>query len=199
MYIYIYIYKEAGKWLNSFARARLMILHFLGPATGTLELRVHGEEESEPFEISTGPGMTVVLRAELLLHEHRSEDTAYALVSFWVGEQQAWSKRRGGWGMYVYIYIYIYMYICIHTYIHTYIHMCICVYIYIYMFYRTHIHIYRAHACRTRPPACAPSAKKTRAGALSFRLPRLNVARQKQIMFSKFCRVRSSAPPKSSG
>jgi len=56
------------KWLNTFVQHRLMILLFLGPHEGILELQPFDEDGSEVYEVRTEPGMIVFLRADMLQH-----------------------------------------------------------------------------------------------------------------------------------
>jgi polyketide synthase-associated protein len=67
---------ECGKWLRIFTLHRVMILFFLGPAKGTLELGLLGEDETEAGErqkVSTGPGVMVVLRPDVVSRRHSVE------------------------------------------------------------------------------------------------------------------------------
>jgi polyketide synthase-associated protein len=75
--------EECRKWLNIFLRARIMLLTFLGPHEGTLELQLYSDPEALPVEIRTVPGMTVVLRCDLLAHRHFSSSSDYT-VSCWL-------------------------------------------------------------------------------------------------------------------
>nr|AQS99172.1 type I polyketide synthase [Gambierdiscus excentricus] len=88
---------EAQQWLSTFTCAKLLVLQFLGPSVGTLELRVvDGDDDTEPYFVQTGPGVMVVLRADVLLHEHTSPGLSYALSTFACGERVAWFKRQYG-------------------------------------------------------------------------------------------------------
>mmetsp|Transcript_6301 Transcript_6301/g.9630 ORF Transcript_6301/g.9630 Transcript_6301/m.9630 type:complete len:1095 (-) Transcript_6301:94-3378(-) len=75
---------EVEYWAQTFANHKLMCLHFLGPGRGSLELLPFGDEEAEAFDVATGPGITVLLRADLLLHRHRSMEASYAVGSFFM-------------------------------------------------------------------------------------------------------------------
>lgn len=86
----------ASKWLSILANAKLLVLHFLGPSWGTLELRVVGEDDMEPYFVQTGPGMMVVLRADILMHEHTSAQPSYVVSSFACGERLHWYKKPTG-------------------------------------------------------------------------------------------------------
>jgi len=87
---------EAQKWLSIMTCAKLLVLHFLGPSWGTLELRVVGEDDMEPYYVQTGPGMMVVLRADMIMHEHTSAQPSYVLSSFACGERLHWYKKPRG-------------------------------------------------------------------------------------------------------
>lgn len=53
--------RMALDWLDRLACAKLLVLFFLGPAAGKLELR-HEDDELLPFEVDVEPGTWVVLR-----------------------------------------------------------------------------------------------------------------------------------------
>jgi len=75
-------HEEASKWYSQFLRHRLMVLIFLGPSRGTLELEPHGVDSADTFSLTTAPGMMVLLRTDLLLHRYASASKAYVLSSF---------------------------------------------------------------------------------------------------------------------
>ncbi|CAJ1442193.1 unnamed protein product [Effrenium voratum] len=56
---------EAEAWLPIFLRQRLMLILFLGPGRGTLELQPY-DEEGCPMRVATEPGMLCAVRADLL-------------------------------------------------------------------------------------------------------------------------------------
>jgi polyketide synthase-associated protein len=85
--------QDAQRWLGTFAKAKIMVLMFLGPSEGSLELQAFGEEDVEPFRIATRPGMTVVLRADVLLREYQGAES-YILTSFFLAATQAWFKDK---------------------------------------------------------------------------------------------------------
>jgi len=73
---------EVGKWLETFRNHRIMILVFLGPAKGTLELQPF-DDEGNAIELTTESGMMVVLRADTLWHTHQARDRrGYVLSCF---------------------------------------------------------------------------------------------------------------------
>lgn len=63
---------EASNWNGTFASHRLMILFFLGPEEGLLELSLFGEEEgySAPQVVTTGANTMVILRPDLISRAH---------------------------------------------------------------------------------------------------------------------------------
>jgi len=75
---------ECSKWLNAFVRHRLMILFFMGPGEGTLELQPF-DDESGVEEITTRPNMMVILRADALSHRHFSSSSDYTLTCWILG------------------------------------------------------------------------------------------------------------------
>lgn len=87
---------EASKWLSTLIHGKLQLLQCLGPAVGSLELRVVGEEDMEPHFVQTVPGMIVVLRADTIIREHTSAEPSYILSSFACGEQLHWYKKPKG-------------------------------------------------------------------------------------------------------
>lgn len=89
--------REAQKWLGLFIRHRVMVLVFLGPTTGTLELKPYDTQETEVHEIVTTPGMIVVLRPDLLSHRHFAPGRCAALSTFFVEGHLSKRPPRGGW------------------------------------------------------------------------------------------------------
>jgi len=57
--------READKWVSVFTARKLMIIIFLGPDEGTLELSPY-DEDAESTQLSTAPGLIVMLRTDLL-------------------------------------------------------------------------------------------------------------------------------------
>lgn len=62
--------KQASTWLNTFVRAKVVLIVCLGPSKGTLELRPFDDDEAEAVEIPTTPGTMIILRADALWHKH---------------------------------------------------------------------------------------------------------------------------------
>mmetsp|Transcript_61564 Transcript_61564/g.190711 ORF Transcript_61564/g.190711 Transcript_61564/m.190711 type:complete len:1032 (-) Transcript_61564:113-3208(-) len=62
---------EASNWNGTFATHRLMVLFFLGPEEGTLELGLFGEDGyAAPIVVKTGSNMMVILRPDLISRSH---------------------------------------------------------------------------------------------------------------------------------
>lgn len=81
---------RAEEWLHIFKSHQLMCLIGLGPGKGTLELEPFLDDDAEPFDIPTGPGVMVILRVDILLHTHRSIWTTYVLSSFFLCPRHHW-------------------------------------------------------------------------------------------------------------
>ncbi|CAE8728093.1 unnamed protein product [Polarella glacialis] len=73
---------EVSKWLQQFAQHRLMLILFVGPAAGVLRLSPYFEAEADPIYVRTFPGSIILLRPDVLSHEHSAVGAAYALSSF---------------------------------------------------------------------------------------------------------------------
>eukprot|EP00930_Biecheleria_cincta_P033397 TRINITY_DN23131_c0_g1_i1.p1 TRINITY_DN23131_c0_g1~~TRINITY_DN23131_c0_g1_i1.p1 ORF type:complete len:894 (-),score=143.51 TRINITY_DN23131_c0_g1_i1:2-2683(-) len=74
---------DASEWLGLFTQQRLMLILFLGPARGVLELQPF-DEDGNPVRMHTEPGMLAVVRADLLWRRHSSApgQKCYALSCF---------------------------------------------------------------------------------------------------------------------
>jgi len=75
---------EASEWLRTFRRHRVMILVFLGPAKGTLELVPFNQPADAPmeaFQLETSSKLMVVLRPELLARRHFCNGIKKAFVA----------------------------------------------------------------------------------------------------------------------
>lgn len=84
--------KTCAKWMNIFLRHKLLMLLYLGPHEGVLQLRPYadgademGVEEDWTEEIVTKPGMLVILRADYLAHSHECSDRDYMLCAYVLG------------------------------------------------------------------------------------------------------------------
>nr|AQS99246.1 type I polyketide synthase [Gambierdiscus excentricus] len=90
--------KTVMKWLACFLRHKVMVIVFLGPTSGTLELQPYSTEDTELHEVLTAPGMIVILRPDLMSHKHFSPGMSVALSSFFL--TGGLSKRATeGWTM----------------------------------------------------------------------------------------------------
>lgn len=76
--------KQASKWLSQFLRHRLMLLQFLGPTTGTLELQPYATPDTEPHQVPTPPGTLILLRPELMSHRHFAAGRSFVLSTFFL-------------------------------------------------------------------------------------------------------------------
>jgi len=91
---------DVTKWLEKFLRHNVMVLVFLGPMEGALKLKVYEEDAADAHEVPTPPGRMVVLRPDLLSHQHVALGKAVVVSSFFV-HAHAFQKRHatGGWIM----------------------------------------------------------------------------------------------------
>eukprot|EP00445_Apocalathium_hangoei_P022569 CAMPEP_0203899414 /NCGR_PEP_ID=MMETSP0359-20131031/41833_1 /ASSEMBLY_ACC=CAM_ASM_000338 /TAXON_ID=268821 /ORGANISM="Scrippsiella Hangoei, Strain SHTV-5" /LENGTH=1158 /DNA_ID=CAMNT_0050822657 /DNA_START=62 /DNA_END=3535 /DNA_ORIENTATION=+ len=69
------------RWLETFTWQRLLLVLFLGPGRGVLELQPF-DEEGAPLRLHTEPGMLVVLRADQLWHRYSAPAGNFALSCF---------------------------------------------------------------------------------------------------------------------
>jgi 3-oxoacyl-(acyl-carrier-protein) synthase len=76
--------KTCSKWLNILLRSRLMMLLYMGPNDGVLELRPY-DEECDVEEITTTPGMLIILRSDFLSHHHVCSSEDYMLCNYVLG------------------------------------------------------------------------------------------------------------------
>ena len=85
---------EVQGWLPIFLRHQIMLILFLGPTRGTLELEPF-DEEGLPMRLATEPGMLVALRADLLWRRYSCApgSTAYALSCFLLGSEASGKQR----------------------------------------------------------------------------------------------------------
>lgn len=72
---------EAAAWLPTFTRGRILLLVALGPIKGTLELSPFAED-AEPLEVPTVPGSLIVLRSDIMSHQHFAHSQAFILSCF---------------------------------------------------------------------------------------------------------------------
>jgi len=85
--------QDCSMWLQTFTTAKLMVIFFLGPGEGTLELQPF-DDESGAVEITSRSGRIVVLRADMLQHRHVSTIDDYTVVC-WI--TAAISVGARGW------------------------------------------------------------------------------------------------------
>lgn len=85
---------EVQSWLPIFLRHQIMLILFLGPSRGTLELQPF-DEEGLPMRLATEPGMLVALRADLLWRRYSCApgSTGYALSCFLLGPEAVGKSR----------------------------------------------------------------------------------------------------------
>mmetsp|Transcript_22584 Transcript_22584/g.52613 ORF Transcript_22584/g.52613 Transcript_22584/m.52613 type:complete len:906 (+) Transcript_22584:153-2870(+) len=75
-------------WLELFRLQRLMVVVFLGPQEGVLELRPE-DTEATSFKVRTSPGMWMVLRPDLLERNFKSSGGMSRAVACWfLGEHR---------------------------------------------------------------------------------------------------------------
>jgi len=88
---------EVSKWQSQFLRHRLMVVIFLGPKPGNLELEPFDTADAEPHAIKTQPGMMVLLRADKMSHKHSTSGDSFALSSFYMTDVVKKRAPEGGW------------------------------------------------------------------------------------------------------
>lgn len=87
--------KEVVRWLSQFLRHKVMIIIFLGPSSGTLEMKPYNTDDAETYEIQTYPGTLVVLRPDILSHKHFSNGRSLAMSSFFLqGDRKPKRTKR---------------------------------------------------------------------------------------------------------
>lgn len=92
--------KDVSNWLEKFLRHKLMVLAFIGPMEGVLSLKVYNDDETDAYEIPTAPGMMVVLRPDIMSHQHIALGKTLVLSSFFIdGHAFQKSHATGGWIM----------------------------------------------------------------------------------------------------
>lgn len=75
---------EAAKWLGIFAHHRLMVIVFLGPSDGYLEIHPFDDIDSPASKVVGKPGSMVILRPDLLSHTFSAaRGEAYCLSCFY--------------------------------------------------------------------------------------------------------------------
>eukprot|EP00747_Dinoflagellata_sp_TGD_P085834 gnl/TRDRNA2_/TRDRNA2_163033_c0_seq2.p1 gnl/TRDRNA2_/TRDRNA2_163033_c0~~gnl/TRDRNA2_/TRDRNA2_163033_c0_seq2.p1 ORF type:complete len:1030 (-),score=171.79 gnl/TRDRNA2_/TRDRNA2_163033_c0_seq2:62-3151(-) len=76
--------KDAQKWCSIFLRAKVIATCFLGPGHGTLELKPLYDEDADTLEITTGPGMWVLIRTDGLDFSHTGAGGNSCVSSFFL-------------------------------------------------------------------------------------------------------------------
>lgn len=85
--------KQASKWLAQFLCHKLMVLVFLGPTAGTLELQPYETEDTEPHVAQTLFARSVVHRHKLL--PERTPASAHACSGLATDPSRAGAQRLG--------------------------------------------------------------------------------------------------------
>mmetsp|Transcript_102686 Transcript_102686/g.290734 ORF Transcript_102686/g.290734 Transcript_102686/m.290734 type:complete len:1037 (-) Transcript_102686:220-3330(-) len=80
-------------WLGMFLSAKVKLIYFMGPGTGTLELQPF-DEECESITIDTRPDMLLILRCDSILERHTSTSSDYAMCA-WIATPNETGTR--GW------------------------------------------------------------------------------------------------------
>jgi len=83
----------ADAWLTQFVNHRLMLLYFLGPGEGLLELQPFHHTDTPAHKVTTQPGTVVVLRADSLLHSFSAQRVSYSLTC-WLNQDSLDAERR---------------------------------------------------------------------------------------------------------
>lgn len=73
---------ECQKHVKLFSSHRLMLVYFLGPGQGTMEMEPFGMLGVNPYVLTSEPGMLLVLRADMLSHRHFSARETSAISCF---------------------------------------------------------------------------------------------------------------------
>mmetsp|Transcript_16952 Transcript_16952/g.49639 ORF Transcript_16952/g.49639 Transcript_16952/m.49639 type:complete len:1003 (-) Transcript_16952:88-3096(-) len=87
---------DVTKWLEKFLRHKLMVIVFLGPMEGVLRLQVYGDDDAEAHEVPTPPGTIVILRPDIISHQHVALGKAIAISSFFVQAGHFHKAHRTG-------------------------------------------------------------------------------------------------------
>mmetsp|Transcript_94336 Transcript_94336/g.250533 ORF Transcript_94336/g.250533 Transcript_94336/m.250533 type:complete len:1041 (-) Transcript_94336:155-3277(-) len=72
---------SCSKWVSTFLSAKLMMVYFMGPGEGVLEMELI-DDDAEPMSIKTRPDMLVILRSDVIQRKHVSTSSDYALCSW---------------------------------------------------------------------------------------------------------------------
>jgi len=77
---------ECQKWLQQLVKGPLMVILFLGPSGGKLQLQPFKHEEAPAVEVSVEPGTTVILRADSLSHQFTATGKKAMALSCWLNQ-----------------------------------------------------------------------------------------------------------------
>jgi len=88
---------EVSKWQSQFIRHRLMVIIFLGPKTGTLEMEPYDTQDAEPHQVKAAPGTMVLVRADTMSHKLAASSDFYTLTSFYMTDSVKKRAPDGGW------------------------------------------------------------------------------------------------------
>eukprot|EP00930_Biecheleria_cincta_P000123 TRINITY_DN10026_c0_g1_i1.p1 TRINITY_DN10026_c0_g1~~TRINITY_DN10026_c0_g1_i1.p1 ORF type:complete len:814 (-),score=139.39 TRINITY_DN10026_c0_g1_i1:57-2498(-) len=74
---------DCHKWYSLFSSSRVMLVMFLGPGFGKLELFPFAAEAGvDPLEVNVGPGTLALIRADALSHKFSSSSRSMAATCF---------------------------------------------------------------------------------------------------------------------
>jgi len=77
---------ECQKWLQQLVKGPLMVILFLGPSGGKLELQPFQHDEAPAVEVPVEPGTTVILRADSLAHKFTASGKKSIALSCWLNQ-----------------------------------------------------------------------------------------------------------------
>mmetsp|Transcript_62523 Transcript_62523/g.141029 ORF Transcript_62523/g.141029 Transcript_62523/m.141029 type:complete len:1042 (-) Transcript_62523:216-3341(-) len=84
---------SCSRWISTFLSAKLMLIYFMGPGDGVLELQLL-DEDAEPLTLKTRPDMLVIIRSDVIARKHTSTSSDYAMC-MWVTAPNVTGAR--GW------------------------------------------------------------------------------------------------------
>eukprot|EP00413_Alexandrium_margalefii_P046685 CAMPEP_0204606950 /NCGR_PEP_ID=MMETSP0661-20131031/59388_1 /ASSEMBLY_ACC=CAM_ASM_000606 /TAXON_ID=109239 /ORGANISM="Alexandrium margalefi, Strain AMGDE01CS-322" /LENGTH=1037 /DNA_ID=CAMNT_0051618313 /DNA_START=45 /DNA_END=3158 /DNA_ORIENTATION=+ len=88
---------EVSKWQSQFLRHRLMVVIFLGPKAGNLDLEPFDTADAEAYQIKATPGTMVLLRPDKMTHKLTTSGDSFALSSFYMTDVVKKRAPEGGW------------------------------------------------------------------------------------------------------
>nr|AQS99224.1 type I polyketide synthase [Gambierdiscus polynesiensis] len=86
-----------SKWQSQFLRHRLMVVIFLGPKDGTLEMQPYDTDNADPHQVKTQPGTAVVLRADTMSHRFAGAGEVLSISCFFMTEMIRKRAPQGGY------------------------------------------------------------------------------------------------------